>query len=221
MLLRSGSRGMNVLALASRLIAEAGSLAGLIAWAEADFRRLKGIGHVKALQLVAVMEVARRVLGERQGEAPLLNRPGARVFLFPADCHRPGGGKALGPVPQPQEPADQMRRGHFGHGDGQPRASARSLPLRHPRGGHQPSSACTTTRAETRRRVRPISRSPAGCARRPEPSTSSSPTISSWARKPAIPPAAATTASAKRVCSRARSRPRGPAGSASGRGVPL
>ena len=75
MLLRSGSRGMNVLSLASRLIADAGSLPALIAWAESDYRRLKGIGHVKALQLVTVMEVARRVLGERQGEAPLLNRP--------------------------------------------------------------------------------------------------------------------------------------------------
>ncbi len=75
MLLRSGSRGMNVLTLASRLISEAGSLAGLIAWSEADYRRMRGIGHVKALQLLAVMEVARRALGERQGEAPLLNRP--------------------------------------------------------------------------------------------------------------------------------------------------
>ena len=75
MLLRSGRRGMNVLTLASRLITEAGSLAGLIAWTETDYRRLKGIGPVKALQLVAVMEVARRVLGQRPGEAPLLNRP--------------------------------------------------------------------------------------------------------------------------------------------------
>jgi DNA repair protein RadC len=81
MLLRSGSRGMNVLALASCLITEAGSLAGLIAWTETDFRRLKGIGHVKALQLVAVMEVARRVLGQRPGEAPLLNRP-ELVFTY-------------------------------------------------------------------------------------------------------------------------------------------
>ena len=75
LLLRSGSRGMNVLSLASRLVTEGGSLAGLIAWTEADYRRLKGIGHVKALQLVAMMEVARRVLGEGQGEAPLLSRP--------------------------------------------------------------------------------------------------------------------------------------------------
>jgi DNA repair protein RadC len=62
------------MSLATRLIAEAGSLAGLIAWKEADYRRLRGIGHVKALQLIAVMEVARRVIGQQAGEAPLLNR---------------------------------------------------------------------------------------------------------------------------------------------------
>ena len=74
MLLRSGTQGQDVLTLAGRLITEAGSLGGLIAWREADFQRLKGIGRVKALQLVAVMEVARRVLGAPMGEAPLLTR---------------------------------------------------------------------------------------------------------------------------------------------------
>jgi DNA repair protein RadC len=74
MLLRSGTRGHDVLTLSSRLIAEAGSLAGLIAWRDADFQKLKGIGHVKALQLITVMEVARRVVGQQTGEEPLLNR---------------------------------------------------------------------------------------------------------------------------------------------------
>jgi DNA repair protein RadC len=74
MLLRSGTRGQDVLTLATRLVAEAGSLAGLIGWNEADFRRLKGIGHVKALQLVTVMEIARRIIGQQAGETPLLNR---------------------------------------------------------------------------------------------------------------------------------------------------
>ena len=74
MLLRSGTRGHDVLTLASQLIAEAGSLAGLIAWQAADFQRLKGIGRVKALQLMTVMEVARRVVGQQAGDAPLLNR---------------------------------------------------------------------------------------------------------------------------------------------------
>lgn len=74
MLLRSGTRGQDVLTLATRLVHDAGSLAGLIAWREDDFRKLKGIGRVKALQLVTVMEVARRVVGQQGGEEPLLGR---------------------------------------------------------------------------------------------------------------------------------------------------
>jgi DNA repair protein RadC len=76
MLLRSGSRGHNVISIAQRLIAEAGSLAALVKWNEADFRRLTGIGRVKALQLVTVMEIVRR--GLARGASPedeMLNRP--------------------------------------------------------------------------------------------------------------------------------------------------
>ena len=74
MLLRSGTRGLDVLTLAGRLLAEAGSLPKLIGWRAEDFQRLKGIGRVKALQLVTVMEIARRVVGQQSDEAPLLNR---------------------------------------------------------------------------------------------------------------------------------------------------
>jgi len=65
----AAAREMNV--LCARLAPDRRAparLAGLIAWAETDYRRLRGIGHVKALQLMTVMEIARRVLGERQGE---------------------------------------------------------------------------------------------------------------------------------------------------------
>jgi DNA repair protein RadC len=75
MLLRSGSKGHNVLAISQRLIAEAGSLAKLLAWTETDFRRQPGIGRVKALQLVTVMEIARRSLARESGAEALLNRP--------------------------------------------------------------------------------------------------------------------------------------------------
>lgn len=77
MLLRSGSKGHNVLTVAQRLITDAGSLARLIAWTQEDFRRLKGIGKVKALQLIAVMEVARRVLEQQE--------PAERAFEKPAE----------------------------------------------------------------------------------------------------------------------------------------
>jgi DNA repair protein RadC len=82
MLLRSGTRGHDVLTLASRLLKEAGSLSGLIAWKESDFRRLKGIGRVKALQLMVTMEIARRVLSQQGGEAPLLDSTDAVAAHF-------------------------------------------------------------------------------------------------------------------------------------------
>ena len=76
MLLRSGSKGHNVISIAQRLIAEAGSLAALVKWTETDFRRLTGIGRIKALQLVTVMEIVRRGIDRPAGtEEPVLNRP--------------------------------------------------------------------------------------------------------------------------------------------------
>lgn len=83
MLLRNGTRGHDVLTLAARLVSEAGSLGGLIAWRETDFRRLKGIGRVKALQMIATMELARRVLSQQSGDAPILSQANrvAEYFL--------------------------------------------------------------------------------------------------------------------------------------------
>ena len=82
MLLRSGTRGQDVLTLSSRLVADAGSLAGLISWKEIDFKKLKGIGRVKALQLITVMEIARRVLGQKSEDAEQLSRPDRVASYF-------------------------------------------------------------------------------------------------------------------------------------------
>ena len=81
MLLRSGTRGLDVLTLASRLLLEAGSLGNLLTWGRQDFRKLKGIGRVKSLQLVTVMEVARRVIGQQGDQSPELNSA-ERVWQF-------------------------------------------------------------------------------------------------------------------------------------------
>ena len=75
MLLRTGSRGHNVLTVAQRLVSEGGSLAALTKWTETDFRRLTGIGRVKALQLVTTMEIATRVLRQSALVEEVLNRP--------------------------------------------------------------------------------------------------------------------------------------------------
>lgn len=71
----NGTRPEQAVFLASRLIAEAGSVAGLISWTADDYRRLKGIGRIKGLQLVTIAEIARRMMAPRTTAAPLLNRP--------------------------------------------------------------------------------------------------------------------------------------------------
>lgn len=81
MLLRSGSKGRDVLNLSASIIAEAHSLAGLLTWSKEDFCRLKGIGKIKALQLITVMEVARRILSQAE-ERPLPFDSPERVYRY-------------------------------------------------------------------------------------------------------------------------------------------
>lgn len=76
MILRSGSAGRNVKCVAEDLLAAAGgNLAGLLTWSAADFRRVKGIGRVKAQQLVSVLELSRRMLAQREILPPQLEHP--------------------------------------------------------------------------------------------------------------------------------------------------
>ena len=74
-MLHTGIHGQSVLGLASQLIAQAGSIAGLASWQPEDFRRLKGIGQAKGRQLAALIEISRRMIKQPVGEFPMLNRP--------------------------------------------------------------------------------------------------------------------------------------------------
>lgn len=71
----NGTRPELAVQIARRLMVEAGSIAGLLAWEASDYQRLKGIGQVKGLQLTAIAEIARRMMTPSQTEAPLLDRP--------------------------------------------------------------------------------------------------------------------------------------------------
>lgn len=82
LLLRSGSRGVNVLEVAQKLLTDAGSLAELVKWQDSDFRQVKGIGPVKTAQLITVLEIARRVRASERELAPVLNRPALVLAHF-------------------------------------------------------------------------------------------------------------------------------------------
>lgn len=75
LLLHSGIKGHSALSLASQLIAQAGSIAGLAHWQPVDFQRLKGIGSGKARQLATLVEIGRRMMKDPMQAAPHLDRP--------------------------------------------------------------------------------------------------------------------------------------------------
>lgn len=70
----NGTPPTQAVAMATKLMAEAGSMAGFLSWEAVDFQRMKGIGKFKGLQLATLAEIARRMMTS-QTEAPVLNRP--------------------------------------------------------------------------------------------------------------------------------------------------
>jgi DNA repair protein RadC len=65
LLLRTGTRGKNVLQLAQELLDTFGGLDGLLNTAPADLKRIKGLGGTaKRAELSAVLELTRRSLGQ-------------------------------------------------------------------------------------------------------------------------------------------------------------
>lgn len=80
LLVRKGTRTHDVLSIAQQMLSAAGSLEGLLRWTEEDLKQIKGIGRVKAAQLITVLEVAKRVRGGAGAAA-------APVFKTAADVH--------------------------------------------------------------------------------------------------------------------------------------
>ena len=75
MILRSGSKGVDVLTLSGQLIDQAGSLSNLLRWSAEDFQNIHGIGKVKSLQLLAIMSFAKRILKEDDGAEKPIDSP--------------------------------------------------------------------------------------------------------------------------------------------------
>lgn len=82
MILRSGPKGTDVLTLSGRIIDQAGSLTNLLRWSAEDFKAIHGIGQVKALQLLAAMSFARRILKEEDHKETLFDSPESVAHYF-------------------------------------------------------------------------------------------------------------------------------------------
>ena len=77
LLLGTGIPGRDVFAVAQDLMAQVGSLRGLLDATASDFAGQPGVGPTRTALLVAITELARRALAEKASERPLIDSPGA------------------------------------------------------------------------------------------------------------------------------------------------
>ncbi|MEY2427892.1 MAG: repair protein RadC [Verrucomicrobiota bacterium] len=81
-LLRTGLKGANVVAIGKKLVQRYGSLNSLARASWKDLASEDGIGPDKAVTLVAAFTLARRMVKEELGEAPMLDTPEAVANLM-------------------------------------------------------------------------------------------------------------------------------------------
>ena len=73
LLLRTGIQGTPVLQLAQQILDRFGGWAGLLAASVQDLGKVKGLGPAKRAEIAAVLEIARRSLGQQLAEKPAMN----------------------------------------------------------------------------------------------------------------------------------------------------
>ena len=78
-ILRSGLPGKDVIALARELLAQFGSMRGLLSANQSELRKVKGLGQAKVTALIAVTEMAKRCLRQELMGGSILRDPVAVV----------------------------------------------------------------------------------------------------------------------------------------------
>jgi DNA repair protein RadC len=75
LLLRTGTPGQGVVAMATQVLERCGGFAGLLQAEAARLEGIKGLGPAKRAELLAVMEMARRALAQQMRTAPVFDAP--------------------------------------------------------------------------------------------------------------------------------------------------
>jgi DNA repair protein RadC len=90
LVLGNGYRGTSALTVANELLRRVGGVHGLARSGSADLRRIRGVGSVKAAQVVAALELGRRTLTQAPSERTQLRTPrDAAIYLLPLFGSRP------------------------------------------------------------------------------------------------------------------------------------
>lgn len=87
-LLRTGTRGENSLQLAKRILYPAFGRSGILnihQWSFEQLMQIKGIGKVKAIQILCISELAKRLAKESAGKELNFNMPGSVAKYYMED----------------------------------------------------------------------------------------------------------------------------------------
>ena len=84
-LLRTGLKGTNVVAIGKELVQKYGSLQSLARASKEELQTVKGIGRDKAVTLIAAFTLARKMAEELRRESPVLDTPEGIVDLLRED----------------------------------------------------------------------------------------------------------------------------------------
>ncbi len=82
LILRTGSAGENAVRLGERLLAEQGGLGALARLSLAELTKMRGLGLAKAAQLVAAIELGRRLAAELPRTRPQITTPADAARLL-------------------------------------------------------------------------------------------------------------------------------------------
>lgn len=85
-ILRTGTKGANVLDISRQLVQKHGSLDALARASLEDLQTVKGVGRDKAVTLIAAFTLARKMAEELRKESPVLDTPEAVARLMREDA---------------------------------------------------------------------------------------------------------------------------------------
>lgn len=83
--LRTGIKGIPVMALSHQVIANFGSLRGLLSASIDDFCQMKGLGKTQYIQLQATKEMTKRYLAQTMEQNEMISSPHLAIMYFQAE----------------------------------------------------------------------------------------------------------------------------------------
>jgi DNA repair protein RadC len=87
-ILRTGSKDLSALELAHKILLGEGSLGDILELGVEELRKYEGVGKVKAISILASLEMGKRMSKEKKPDRPIIHSPGDAAFIVMEEMKR-------------------------------------------------------------------------------------------------------------------------------------